>query len=152
MQVYRVLTSLFVRVCCPVPPQVPTSVSKSDGATLLTHDLFTNGVLYLEAGLDMRGVPTDLLPLVPLFCRSLTNMATKVSIHAHGRVFIGCAESREYARECRVGASASALTAFSCLSAGAEKCRHPIGRCPAMSCHAAIYACVCVCVKCDACN
>lgn len=62
---------------CPFA-QVPTAVSKSEGATLLTHDLFTNNVLYLEAALDMRGVPAALLPLVPLFCRSLTNMATEV--------------------------------------------------------------------------
>jgi hypothetical protein len=60
--------------------QVPTAVTQSQGATLLTHDLFTNNVLYLEAGLDMRGVPARLLPLIPLFCRSLTNMATKVGV------------------------------------------------------------------------
>ncbi len=71
---------MYACVCVCVFVQVPTSVSKSEGATVLTHDLFTNGVLYLEAGLDMRGVPTDLLPLVPLFCRSLTNMATKVCV------------------------------------------------------------------------
>ena len=39
------------------------------GATLLTHDLFTNDVLYLDVALDMRPLPRDLLPLVPLFCR-----------------------------------------------------------------------------------
>jgi hypothetical protein len=43
-----------------------------DGSILLSHELFTNDVLYLEAALDMRPVPADLLPLVPLFCRSLT--------------------------------------------------------------------------------
>ena len=31
-------------------PQVPTAVSKKDGSTVLTHDLFTNNVLYLEVG------------------------------------------------------------------------------------------------------
>lgn len=39
------------------------------GATILSHDLFTNDVLYLDMALDLRPVPANLLPLVPLFCR-----------------------------------------------------------------------------------
>ena len=38
-------------------------------ATVLSHDLFTNDVLYAEVALNLRPVPTHLLPLVPLFCR-----------------------------------------------------------------------------------
>lgn len=30
-----------------------------------------------QVALDMRGVPSHLLPLLPLFCRALTNMATE---------------------------------------------------------------------------
>ncbi|CAG9466039.1 unnamed protein product [Pedinophyceae sp. YPF-701] len=56
---------------------VPTAVSEADGATLLRHDLFTNDVLYMELALDLRGVPAELLPLVPLFCRCLTQMGTE---------------------------------------------------------------------------
>jgi len=37
--------------------------------TLLNHDLFTNDILYMEVALDMRPLPADLLPLMPLFCR-----------------------------------------------------------------------------------
>ncbi|GIL59926.1 hypothetical protein Vafri_14582 [Volvox africanus] len=63
-----------------IPPtitKVPTSSKAlADGATLLAHDLFTNDVLYLEAAFDLRSVPARLLPLVPLFCRSLTQMGT----------------------------------------------------------------------------
>jgi Zn-dependent M16 (insulinase) family peptidase len=55
---------------------VPTDVTKIGGSTLLTHDLFTNNVLYAEVLLDMGGLPGHLLPLVPLFCRSLTQMGT----------------------------------------------------------------------------
>lgn len=58
-------------------PDVPTAVSDAGGgATLLTHDLFTNDVLYVEALLPLAGVPARLLPLVPLFCRCLTQMGT----------------------------------------------------------------------------
>lgn len=49
---------------------IPTDVSTTAaGATLLTHDLFTNNVLYAEAALPLGRVPARLLPLLPLFCR-----------------------------------------------------------------------------------
>ncbi|KAK9805775.1 hypothetical protein WJX73_008308 [Symbiochloris irregularis] len=56
---------------------VPTTKSDLQGVTLLQHDLFTNNVLYLEAGLDLHTVPANLLPLLPLFSRSLTQMGTE---------------------------------------------------------------------------
>ena len=43
---------------------------------MLRHDLFTNSVLYAELALDMTGVPMHLIPLIPLFCRCLTQMGT----------------------------------------------------------------------------
>lgn len=52
------------------------------GATLLTHELFTNDVLYAEAALDMNGLPASLLPLLPLFCRSLTQVGGGDSVIA----------------------------------------------------------------------
>ncbi len=48
---------------------IPTEVASVSDATLLTHDLFTNNVLYAEVAMPMRGLPARLLPLVPLFCR-----------------------------------------------------------------------------------
>jgi len=58
------------------PSTVPTDLTTVHGATVLSHDLFTNDVLYAEALLDLHTVPVRLLPLVPLFCRALTNMGT----------------------------------------------------------------------------
>lgn len=55
---------------------IPTAQSTELGSTLLRHELFTNDVLYVEIGLDLQPVPAGLLPLVPLFCRSLTEMGT----------------------------------------------------------------------------
>jgi Zn-dependent M16 (insulinase) family peptidase len=55
---------------------VAVAVGEEAGVTVLRHDLPTNGILYADFGLDMRVVPTDLLPLVPLFCRCLTEMGT----------------------------------------------------------------------------
>ena len=49
---------------------IPSVLSAGPGGSqLLTHDLFTNDVLYLDVALDMKAVPADLLPLVPLFCQ-----------------------------------------------------------------------------------
>ena len=65
-------------------PDVPTAISELSApsssaakAKLLSHELFTNDVLYLDALLPMRAIPAKLLPLVPLFCRSLTQMGTQ---------------------------------------------------------------------------
>merc|ERR1719238_992485 len=55
---------------------VAVAVGEEAGVTVLRHDLPTNGILYADFGLDMRVMPTDLLPLVPLFCRCLTEMGT----------------------------------------------------------------------------
>lgn len=49
---------------------IPTAVSSADkGPTLLTHDMFTNNVLYADIALPLNRVPARLLPLLPLFCR-----------------------------------------------------------------------------------
>ena len=56
---------------------VPTDISKgSNGVTTLSHDLFTNDIVYMDLALDLSAVPMDLIPLLPLFCRSLTQMGT----------------------------------------------------------------------------
>lgn len=66
--------------------KVPTAVSDTAGGSkLLAHELFTNDVLYAEAALDMSGLPAHLLPLVPLFCRSLTQVRGGVVVVLGGR-------------------------------------------------------------------
>lgn len=56
--------------------KIPTDEQQEKGTTILSHDLFTNDVLYLETALELRTLPANLLPLVPLFCRCLTEMGT----------------------------------------------------------------------------
>ena len=48
---------------------IPTEIREVGSAKVLSHDLFTNDVLYLETALPLQGIPMNLLPLVPLFCR-----------------------------------------------------------------------------------
>ncbi len=44
---------------------------------MLYHDLFTNGIVYLDLGLDLHALPQELLPYVPLFGRALLEMGTE---------------------------------------------------------------------------
>jgi presequence protease len=56
---------------------IPLAVESAQGGTVLFHDLFTNGIVYLDIGLDLHAVPQELLPLVSLFGRSLIEMGTE---------------------------------------------------------------------------
>lgn len=55
---------------------IPIEVSELGGAKLLYHDLFTNGILYLDIGFDLHTLPQELLPYVPLFGRALLETGT----------------------------------------------------------------------------
>jgi Zn-dependent M16 (insulinase) family peptidase len=43
----------------------------------LYHDLFTNGIAYLDLGFDLHSVPQDLLPFVGLLGRALLELGTE---------------------------------------------------------------------------
>ncbi|KDD71294.1 hypothetical protein H632_c5360p0, partial [Helicosporidium sp. ATCC 50920] len=43
-------------------------------AVLHAHEQPTSGIVYADVALEARHLPARLLPLFPLFCRSLTNM------------------------------------------------------------------------------
>ena len=45
-----------------------------DGATVLAHDLFTNGILYLDIGLDLHGLNQDDIPYASLLGSILLEM------------------------------------------------------------------------------
>ncbi|MCL5998855.1 MAG: insulinase family protein [Chloroflexi bacterium] len=56
---------------------IPLEVSEAQGAKLLYHDLFTNGITYLDLGFDLRKLPQEYLPYVTLFGRALLEMGTE---------------------------------------------------------------------------
>ncbi len=58
-------------------PVVPVVEERLHGVPLLTHDLFTNGIVYLDLALNLRALPRDLLPWVPLFSAALLEMGTR---------------------------------------------------------------------------
>ncbi|MFQ5615671.1 MAG: insulinase family protein [Anaerolineales bacterium] len=57
--------------------RIPTEKVFEHDTPILCHDLFTNGILYLDVGFDLHTLPQDLLPYVPLFGRGLLEMGTE---------------------------------------------------------------------------
>ncbi len=56
---------------------LPLRLGEAEGCNLLYHDLFTNGLLYLDLGLDLHLLPQELLPYAPLFGRALFEIGTQ---------------------------------------------------------------------------
>jgi Zn-dependent M16 (insulinase) family peptidase len=57
--------------------KVDRGESKLHGATVLTHDLFTNGILYLDIGFDLHGLDQKDIPYVSLLSSVLLEMGTQ---------------------------------------------------------------------------
>ena len=56
---------------------IPIEFQKIGETPVLFHNLFTNGIVYLDLGFDLHGLPADLLPFVGLFGRVLLQMGTE---------------------------------------------------------------------------
>jgi presequence protease len=56
---------------------IPIEPLHFDGTPILFHDLFTNGIIYLDLGFDLHTLPQDLLPYAGLFGRLLTRIGTE---------------------------------------------------------------------------
>jgi presequence protease len=52
----------------PITPTISTTIA---GTKVLTHELATNGIVYLDIGIDLGALPTDLLPWVELLGAAL---------------------------------------------------------------------------------
>ncbi|QDZ25312.1 presequence protease [Chloropicon primus] len=59
-----------------IPSSLRELTSGGEKVDILSHDIFTNDVVYAEFAFDMSSVPKHLLYLIPLFCRCLTEMGT----------------------------------------------------------------------------
>jgi Zn-dependent M16 (insulinase) family peptidase len=59
------------------PKHVPTIESQHHGTRVLYHDLFTNGLLYLDLGFDLHTIPQELLPYAKLFNLALLQIGTE---------------------------------------------------------------------------
>ena len=56
---------------------IPIDIQSLAGCKVLYHDLFTNGIVYLDVGFNLRVLPQDLLPYVSLFGKSLVEIGTE---------------------------------------------------------------------------
>mmetsp|Transcript_45662 Transcript_45662/g.140731 ORF Transcript_45662/g.140731 Transcript_45662/m.140731 type:complete len:1065 (+) Transcript_45662:44-3238(+) len=52
------------------------AVAGGGRATLLTHELPTDGLVYLNVGFDLARLPIDDVPYVPLLCRMMSELGT----------------------------------------------------------------------------
>ena len=57
--------------------RLPLEVTSLAETPVLYHDLFTNGIVYLDLGFDLHALPQEYLPYVPLFGRALVQMGTE---------------------------------------------------------------------------
>jgi Zn-dependent M16 (insulinase) family peptidase len=55
---------------------IPLDILQLQGTQILYHDLFTNGIVYLDLGFDLHALPGELLPLTEIFGRALFEMGT----------------------------------------------------------------------------
>ena len=56
--------------------RIPIDTTELAGVPVLTHDIFTNGIVYLDLAFDLRRLPQHLLPYGELFGRLLLGMGT----------------------------------------------------------------------------
>ena len=56
---------------------IPTQEQSLAESKLLYHDLPTNGILYLDAAMNLATLPTELIPYVPLYSRALVHMGNE---------------------------------------------------------------------------
>jgi len=56
---------------------IPHERTSLAGAPAHLHELPTNGIVYLDLGLDLSAVPDQLIPLVPILGRALLEMGTR---------------------------------------------------------------------------
>ncbi len=59
-----------------IPISILDAPSDIQGAQILFHDLFTNGIVYFDLGFNLHSLPDRYLPYVPLFSRALLEMGT----------------------------------------------------------------------------
>jgi len=55
---------------------IPLEVEDSGKSTVLFHDLFTNGILYLDLGFNLTLLKQEWLPYIPVFSRGLLETGT----------------------------------------------------------------------------
>ena len=61
----------------PQNKTIPLVEMDEKGAPILLHDLFTNGIVYMDLGLDLQHLPPEYVPYIPLLGRAFVEMGTE---------------------------------------------------------------------------
>ena len=56
--------------------RLPLEIVTPGNPELLYHDLFTNGIVYVDLAFDLRALPQELVPFAPIFGKALINIGT----------------------------------------------------------------------------
>lgn len=76
-EVLATLPSLALADLDPAHKPIPLAEAELAGGRVLTHDLFTNGIVYLDLGFDLHALPAELLPYTGIFGQVLLEMGTE---------------------------------------------------------------------------
>lgn len=57
--------------------KIPLRLLQEQETGILYHDLFTNGIVYLDVGMNLHTLPQDLIPYAPLFGQALVKVGTE---------------------------------------------------------------------------
>ncbi len=71
------LPSLTLSDLDPKIKTIPVAQETRGDVPVLTHDLFTSDIVYLDLGFNLHGLPAPLLPYLPLFSRALVQIGTE---------------------------------------------------------------------------
>lgn len=71
------IPSLTLSDLDPQVKTVPIEVDELAGCRVLYHDLFTNGIVYLDLGFDLHALPAEDVPYMGLFGRALLELGTE---------------------------------------------------------------------------
>lgn len=61
----------------PAIRRIPIEVLETGQSKVLFHDLFTNGILYMDLGFDLHVLPQEWMAYIPLFGRALLETGTQ---------------------------------------------------------------------------
>lgn len=56
---------------------IPLVETDEKSTPILLHDLFTNGIVYMDLGLDLQHLPAEYVPYIPLLGRAFVEMGTE---------------------------------------------------------------------------
>jgi len=68
------LPAIGIEDLSPEVDVIPVESEIRQGVTVLSHDLFTNGIAYLHIAFDVAHIPDELQPYLPLLCKLMTGL------------------------------------------------------------------------------